>query len=161
MAYLAQRCTPSRGTRRATFGFQGIGDSRTCWTDIWSNTSPGPRCVDTNKLRSWSLHRADCGSHSGSMVASSISRMVGFALRIPPLTGEDVEDELGAIDHPQIEFTLQVALLRWRQLVIEDDQIGRTRCDRAFQLLHLPAADERSGIWFLAPLKEFTDDGDR
>ena len=40
MAYLAKKSIPSRGTRRATSGFQGIGVSRTCWTDIWSNRFP-------------------------------------------------------------------------------------------------------------------------
>ncbi len=51
------------------------------------------------------------------------------------MAGKDVEDELGAIDHPQVEPTLQIALLRWREFVIEDDQVGRTRRDRAFQFL--------------------------
>ncbi len=75
------------------------------------------------------------------------------------MTGKDVEDELGAIDHPQVEHALQVTLLRWRQLVIEDDQIGRTRSDSAFQLLQLSTANECGGFWFLTPLQEFADDG--
>src|SRR5208283_784157 len=84
VTYLAQKCIPSRGTRRAAFGFQGTGDCRTCWTDIWSNISPGQRCVVTNKPRSWSLNRADCGSHSGPTGASSISRMANSAPRTQP-----------------------------------------------------------------------------
>ena len=39
------------------------------------------------------------------------------------VAGEDVEDKLRAIDHPDLELALQVALLRWRQLVVEDDEV--------------------------------------
>lgn len=39
--------------------------------------------------------------------------------------GENVEDELGAVDYLAVERLLQIALLRGGQIVIEDDGIGR------------------------------------
>jgi len=78
--------------------------------------------------------------------------------RAASFTGAHVSDERYGSDG-SVELTLEVTLLRWRQLVIEDDQIRRTRSHGAFQFLHLPAADEGGGIWFLAPLEEFADDG--
>ena len=37
---------------------------------------------------------------------------------------EDIEDEGGAVDHLELELLLQVALLRGRELVVEDDGVG-------------------------------------
>ena len=51
MAYLAQKCIPSRGTRQATSGFQETRACRTCWTDVWSNISPGQRWDVSNKRK--------------------------------------------------------------------------------------------------------------
>ena len=75
------------------------------------------------------------------------------------VAGKDIENELGAVDHSHVERALQVTLLRRRQLVIEDDQVGRTRSDSAFQLFQLSAADEGRRLGSLAPLQEFADDG--
>ena len=60
--------------------------------------------------------------------------------------GEDVEDQLRAVDHLPIEALFDVAQLRRRQLVVEDDDIGSH--PRAFrrELVELAAADERRGI---------------
>ena len=65
MAYPAKKCIPSRGTRRATSGFQGTGALRTCWRDVWSNIFPGQRWDVANKLRLYSLTKAEFGFHSG------------------------------------------------------------------------------------------------
>src|SRR5271166_4298823 len=54
---------------------------------------------------------------------------------------KNVEDELRAVDNPYVEVALQVTLLRGRELVVEDDHIGRTRRHRAFQLLQLSASN--------------------
>ena len=65
------------------------------------------------------------------------------------VAGKDVEDELGAIDDAQVELALQVALLRWRQLVIEDDEVGRTEATAPFSssTLPLPMSVAGSGLW--------------
>ena len=38
--------------------------------------------------------------------------------------GEDVEDQLGAVDHPRPERVLEVALLRRIELVVDEDALG-------------------------------------
>src|SRR5271165_1970553 len=75
------------GTRRATSGFPGIEGSRTCGMDVWSNTSPGQRWGVKNRLRLYSLTKAEFGFHSGPTGACCISRMVRFARRTPPRMG--------------------------------------------------------------------------
>ena len=42
------------------------------------------------------------------------------------VAGKDVEDELRPIQYPDVELALQVALLRRREFVIENDHVGRS-----------------------------------
>jgi len=60
--------------------------------------------------------------------------------------GKDIEDELGAVNHAGVEDTLDVALLRSGQIVIEENQVGgnRGRCSR--NLFQLSFADQSCGI---------------
>ena len=74
------------------------------------------------------------------------------------VAGEDVEDKLGPVENARIEFTFQVALLRGRELVIEDNQVGRGGGHGAFQLFQFAAADERGGIGLLAALQDLAGD---
>ncbi len=39
--------------------------------------------------------------------------------------GKNVENQAGAINHPAVQDAFQVALLRRRQFMVEDDQVGR------------------------------------
>jgi hypothetical protein len=55
---------------------------------------------------------------------------------------EDVEDEARAVDDPAFERGFQIALLRGRESVIENDEVNVIRHAREAQLFHLPAADE-------------------
>src|SRR6185436_2467129 len=59
---------------------------------------------------------------------------------------EDVEDQLRAIDDDAIEGGLEVAQLRRRELVVEDDEVGARLGARGGERLHLPAAEKRRGI---------------
>jgi hypothetical protein len=56
--------------------------------------------------------------------------------------GEDVEDETRPVDHAAFERGFQIALLRGRESVIENDQFDVIRHAREAQLFHFPAADE-------------------
>ena len=59
---------------------------------------------------------------------------------------EDVEDQLRAIDDLAIEPLVQLAQLRRRQLVVEDDQVGVGFRRGLRQHLDLAAAEERRRI---------------
>ena len=60
--------------------------------------------------------------------------------------GEDVEDDLGPVHHPDLERALQIHPLHRAQLLVEDDQRGARLRDRAGHFLDLAFADEGRGI---------------
>src|ERR1700688_109146 len=59
----------------------------------------------------------------------------------PSVTRKDVENELRAVDHSRIEYALDIALLRRRQIVIEKNYICRHRSGRAGNFLQLALTD--------------------
>src|SRR5690606_28051142 len=60
--------------------------------------------------------------------------------------GKDVEDERGAVDDHALQLALEVALLAWRQRVIEDHDVGAVRTQCLADLLNLAAASEKLGV---------------
>jgi hypothetical protein len=56
------------------------------------------------------------------------------------MAGEDVEDELGAIDNRARKSGLNITSLRRRQIVIEEDKTSACRCDRGDDFIELAAA---------------------
>ena len=59
---------------------------------------------------------------------------------------EDIENQLRAVHHAASENLLQVAALRRRQLVVEDDDVDVRFGERAGEFFGLAAADERRRI---------------
>jgi hypothetical protein len=74
------------------------------------------------------------------------------------MTRKDIENKLGAIDDPDAKFAFQVPLLRGRQLVIENNQVGSDGSDRTFQFLNFAAPDKSRGIGALTALMDFPGD---
>ena len=70
---------------------------------------------------------------------------------------EDVEDQLGAVDHLDVERLLEVPHLRRRQIVVEDHEIGLALRGLALDLLELPLADEGGGVDAAAALDHAVD----
>ncbi len=68
--------------------------------------------------------------------------------------GENIQDQPGAIEHLHVQHLFQVALLRGRQLPIEDDQRGLGRFHHRFQLLRFALAQVGARIGLLAPLRD-------
>src|SRR5207249_6334975 len=66
----------------------------------------------------------------------------------PP--GEDVEDELGAVERLAADPALEVALLGGRQLLVEEQEVDVLGLGGARDLFDLAAADERGGVPSLA-----------
>ncbi len=73
-----------------------------------------------------------------------------LALRTLRPQGEDIEDQAGAIDDTALQFALEVALLRRRKLVVEDDEFAFVCGNRGADFLHLPLAGESRGIGTVA-----------
>ena len=71
------------------------------------------------------------------------------------MAGEDVQDQRGAIEdlHTIAQGLFQLALLAWRQLVVEDDDIEAQVVAQFLQLLDLALADEGGRIDACKPLR--------
>ncbi len=81
-----------------------------------------------------------------------------FARQAVGALGENIEDELGAVDDPEFEFVLQIACLRRRQAVVENDQGGAARVRQLAHLGHFAAADKGARVNFLEGLEDFARD---
>src|SRR5690606_4056514 len=64
--------------------------------------------------------------------------------------GEDIQNQTGTVDHPALQFALQVTLLAGGQHVVEDDQVALPRLDQSTQLIHLAAADQETRAGLIA-----------
>ena len=71
--------------------------------------------------------------------------------------GEDVEDELGAVDHPQIGVVGDRADLRGAQFLIEQEQVGAEAQTHEHDLHQLAATEDEAGVDVLAPLDHLGD----
>ena len=66
--------------------------------------------------------------------------------------GEDVEDQLAAVEDLDLGRLFQIADLGRRQIVVEDDHVGIVGLDLLLQLFELALADVGAGIDVLALL---------
>ena len=78
-----------------------------------------------------------------------------LALARAGVTGKDVEDELRAIENAAGQGGFEIAQLRGRKVVIEENQIGLRRGGDGSDLFDFSGADERGGIGTRAALDEF------
>ena len=74
--------------------------------------------------------------------------------------GEDVEDQLGAIDDAGLERILERALLNRRDLVVDDQDVGPGGGKGALELRQLALADEGARVGLGAVLNDFRGDLD-
>jgi hypothetical protein len=59
---------------------------------------------------------------------------------------KDVEDEFGAVEHRDLPFAPEIALLDGRQRVVEDDQPDVPLADERTDLLDLARSDAQRGV---------------
>ena len=67
---------------------------------------------------------------------------------------EDVEDQLGAVDDLGVQLLLEVAHLRGREVVVEDDEVGLALLRQRLQLGQLALAEEGGRVHLAAPLHQ-------
>jgi hypothetical protein len=70
---------------------------------------------------------------------------------------EDVEDKRRPVEHLYLEFSLEVALLGWLQLVVEDDRGVAQLLLSGDDLLYLALADIRRRLKVVEPLLSRAD----
>ena len=71
--------------------------------------------------------------------------------------GEDIEDQLGAVDHPQVGVIGDRADLRRAQFLVEEEQVGAQPQAQEHDLHQLAAAEDEAGVDVLAPLDHLGD----
>jgi hypothetical protein len=102
------------------------------------------------------LHAAPSQSGQHVFELRQLDLQLSFArFRVP---SKNIEDELRAINHALMQDAFDVALLRGRQVVVEENQIGFRRSGCFGNLLELAAPDQRGRIRTVAPLQQFADD---
>ena len=76
----------------------------------------------------------------------------------PGTVGEDVEDQLRAVQHLQPGGLFQVARLAGAEVVVEDDHVGHFGVGQGGQFLHFTLAQVGRGVGGLAVLGQLADD---
>ena len=87
---------------------------------------------------------------SGQQVVELGEFNLDLALIAAGSLGEDVQDELGAVDHRRVHVIGEIALLGWGQLIIEDDDA--VLIQHFSDLESLAASDEGARFGLRAPL---------
>ena len=96
-------------------------------------------------------------AQAGESVAQLRELDLHHAFLAACVLGEDVEDQRDAIDDVDLEQALEVALLRGRELVVEDDEVDVERVGELLQLLGLAGTDVGRGVGRVAPLQHELD----
>jgi hypothetical protein len=68
--------------------------------------------------------------------------------------GKNVENELGAVNHPRVDNFFDIPLLRGGEVVIEQQEIGGDRSCRARNLFEFAFANQGGWIGPVAALQE-------
>jgi succinyldiaminopimelate transaminase len=96
-------------------------------------------------------------THAREVVVELSELDLQLAFGADRVLGEDVEDQLCAIDHTGGECVLQRPLLRRRELVVHDQNLRAGLLVGGLELLELPLADVRAAIRTRAVLRELAD----
>jgi succinyl-diaminopimelate desuccinylase len=85
-------------------------------------------------------------SHPRKVVFELRELDLELSLGADGVLGEDVEDQLRAVDHPRLERVLERPLLRRAELVVDDEHLCLRVAVRLLQLVQLPLADIRARV---------------
>ena len=61
--------------------------------------------------------------------------------------GKDIDNDLLSVDDADFRFAFPVALLSWRKLFIEDDNVDVFLVDEVYDFLEFAFADQEGGRW--------------
>jgi succinyldiaminopimelate transaminase len=95
--------------------------------------------------------------HAREVVLQLCQLDLQLALGAPRVLGEDVEDQLRAIDNARLERVLERSLLRGLELVVDEQHLCTRVAVRALELLELALAHVGSLLRARAVLDELTD----
>ena len=96
-------------------------------------------------------------AHARQVVLELRELDLELSLGADGVLGEDVEDQLRAVDDARLERVLEVPLLRRVELVVDEQHLGARLLVRALQLLELALADVGARVGPRAVLDELAD----
>ena len=96
-------------------------------------------------------------AHAREVVLELRQLDLELALGGDGVLGEDVEDQLRAVDDARLQGVLEPPLLRRRELVVDDEHLGAGGREGGLQLLELPLADVRAWVRLRPVLNELAD----
>ena len=103
-------------------------------------------------------HRRSLSRQTGQHVIQLRQFHLQLAFAAPRMTGENIQNQLRAVDHPAFRGFLDVSLLHGREVAVEDDERRFVRRGFGANFIQLAAADERGGIRGIAHLKDGSGD---
>ena len=149
---------PSRVALAAELGEAALEDRRRgcgrCRRSVSSCVSPGPRVPTPPPRRSRCFHMP---AHARQVVLELGELDLELALGADGVLGEDVEDQLRAVDDASLERVLEQPLLGRLELVVDDQHVRGRLAERLLQLLELPLADVRARVGPRAVLDDLVD----
>ena len=93
----------------------------------------------------------------GRLYSSCASSTCSFPSAVVGVLGEDVEDQLRAVDHTRVEGVLQEPLLGRVELIVDEQALGARFLVALLQLLELALADVRALCGPAAALHDLSD----
>ena len=110
---------------------------------VSSCDSPGPRVADA---AAEALEVLPHPPHPREVVLELRELDLELSLGADGVLGEDVEDQLRAVDDARLERVLERALLRRAELVVDDQHLCLGLAVGLLQLVELPLADVRARV---------------
>ena len=146
------------GAARA-HGFQLLGDFADALVDAaaigFELGFAGPACADASAQ---TRHPGAVACQARQQIPELCQFHLQPAFPGTRAAGEDVEDQLCAVDDLGVERLFQIALLRGCELVIRDHEVSRQRLHHGRQLLDLAGSDQRSSVGHGPGLRYTLDD---
>lgn len=110
----------------------------------------GAACPDAS-AESREKHAVTGEARKEIIQLGQLDLQLSFAASRPP--GENIENQLGTVDHFQVEYFFEVAKLGGGQIIVKDHQIGPRAMGQAANLLGLPASYQGCRIRLVGSLQ--------
>ncbi len=113
--------------------------------------SPGPRVPMPPPSR-------ESSTAASAQPRQQVVQLGQFHLQLsfaaPGAAGKNIQNQLGPVDHPQVQLALEVAQLGGREVVVDDDQIGGGGVGGAPYLVQFASPQQGRRVGLRRPLEQ-------